>query len=77
MYFDSETCVGFQTCCTAAPLRGVEQDHGFPKRTAIAQGTGNSQRELILERAAFYACARGVLKVLDRILEEGRRPSCA
>ena len=41
------------------------------KRTAIAQGTGAGKRELALSQLAFYSGARGVLKVLDRMIAEG------
>jgi hypothetical protein len=40
------------------------------KRTAIAQGTGVGKRDLALSQVAFYAGARGVLKVLDHMLAE-------
>lgn len=41
------------------------------KWTALAQGTGASKRELALSQLAFYSGARGVLKVLDRMIELG------
>jgi hypothetical protein len=41
------------------------------KRTAIAQGTGAGKRDLALSQVAFYAGARGVLKVLDHMIAEG------
>lgn len=41
------------------------------RRTAIAQGTGASKRDLALAQVAFYGGARGVLKVLDRMIAEG------
>jgi hypothetical protein len=41
------------------------------KRTAIAQGTGVGKRDLALSQVAFYAGARGVLKVLDHMIAEG------
>lgn len=41
------------------------------KRTAIAHGTGCTKRDLALSQAAFYGGARGVLKVLDRMIVEG------
>ena len=41
------------------------------KRTAIAQGIGAGKRDLQLSQVAFYAGARGVLKVLDHMIAEG------
>jgi hypothetical protein len=41
------------------------------KRTAIAQGTSVSERDLALSQLAFYSGARGVLKVLDHMIAEG------
>jgi hypothetical protein len=41
------------------------------KRTAIAQGTGSSKRDLALAQIGFYSGARGVLKVLDHMISEG------
>jgi hypothetical protein len=41
------------------------------KRTAIAQGIGSSRRDLTLAHVAFYSGARGVLRVLDYMLEHG------
>jgi hypothetical protein len=41
------------------------------KRTAIAHGTGGSKRDLALSQLAFYSGARGVLKVLAYMLEQG------
>jgi hypothetical protein len=43
------------------------------KRTAIAQGVGGSKRDLTLAQVAFYSGARGVLKVLDYMLEHGEQ----
>jgi hypothetical protein len=41
------------------------------RRTAIAQGTGASKRDLSLSQLALYSGARGVLRVLDRMIAEG------
>jgi len=41
------------------------------KRLAIADRTGSSTRELIMAQGAFYSGARGVLKVLAHMLEQG------
>ncbi len=41
------------------------------KRTAIAQGTGDSKRDLVLAHVAFYSGARGVLRVLDQMRSDG------
>jgi hypothetical protein len=41
------------------------------KRTAVAQGIGSSHRDLALAQVAFYSGARGVLRVLDYMLEHG------
>jgi hypothetical protein len=41
------------------------------KRTAIAQSTGASKRDLSLSQLAFYSGARGVPKVLDHMIAEG------
>jgi hypothetical protein len=41
------------------------------KRVTIAQGVGTSPRDLTLAQGAFYSGARGVLKVLDYMLERG------
>ena len=41
------------------------------KQTAIARGFGSGWRELMLAQVAFYSGARGVLKVLDFMLEHG------
>jgi hypothetical protein len=43
------------------------------KRIAIAQGIGNSKRDLTLAHVAFYSGARGVLRVLDYMLEHGEQ----
>jgi hypothetical protein len=43
------------------------------KRTAIAQGIGSSRRDLTLANVAFYSGARGVLRVLDYMLEHGEQ----
>lgn len=43
------------------------------KRTAIAQGIGSSRRDLTLAHVAFYSGARGVLRVLDHMLEHGEQ----
>ncbi len=43
------------------------------KRTAIAQGIGASRRDLTLAHVAFYSGARGVLRVLDYMLEHGEQ----
>jgi hypothetical protein len=40
------------------------------KRTALAHGT-SSKRDIALSQVAFYGGARGVLKVLDHLLEHG------
>jgi alkylated DNA nucleotide flippase Atl1 len=39
------------------------------KRTALAQGTGSSRRDLA--QVAFYSGARGVLRVLDHMIAGG------
>ncbi len=41
------------------------------KRTASAQGTGDSERDLALAHVAFYSGARGVLRVLDQMRSDG------
>jgi hypothetical protein len=41
------------------------------RRTAVAQGTGAGKRDLALSQVAFYAGARGVLKVFDHMIAEG------
>lgn len=41
------------------------------KRTAVAQGVGGGKRDLTLAQVAFYSGARGVLRVLDYMLEHG------
>ena len=41
------------------------------KRTAVAQGFGSRKRDLALAHVAFYSGARGVLRVLDHMLEHG------
>jgi len=41
------------------------------KRTAIAQGIGIGKRDLALSQVAFYAGARGVLRVLDHMIAKG------
>ena len=41
------------------------------KRLAITQGIGAGKRDLLVAHAAFYAGARGVLKVLVHLLEHG------
>lgn len=41
------------------------------KQTAVARGFGSSRRDLKLAHVAFYSGARGVLKVLDFMLEHG------
>jgi hypothetical protein len=41
------------------------------KRTGQAQGMKFSKRDLALANVAFYSGARGVLKVLERMLEDG------
>ena len=41
------------------------------KRIAIASGVGVSKRDLALAHGAFYAGARGTLKVLAHLLEHG------
>ncbi len=41
------------------------------KRTTIAQGIGDSRRDLALAHIAFYSGARGVLRVLDQMLSDG------
>ena len=43
------------------------------KRTAIAQGIGSSKGDLALAHVAFYSGARGVLRVLDHMLEHGEQ----
>jgi hypothetical protein len=43
------------------------------KRTAIAQGIGASRRDLALAHVAFYSGARGVLRVLEYMLEHGEQ----
>lgn len=43
------------------------------KRTAIAQGIGSSRRDLTLAHVAFYSGARGVLRILDYMLEHGEQ----
>jgi hypothetical protein len=53
---------------TALSLRRIWSIY---KRTAIAQRTGASKRDLALSQLAFYAGARGVLKVLDHMIAEG------
>jgi hypothetical protein len=40
------------------------------KRTPIAQGTDAGKRDLQLSQVAFYAGARGVLKVLDHTIAD-------
>jgi hypothetical protein len=41
------------------------------KRTTLAQGIGDSKRDLALAHIAFYSGARGVLRVLDQMLSVG------
>lgn len=41
------------------------------KRTAVAQGFGSSKRDLAFAHLAFYSGARGVLRVLDHMIEHG------
>jgi hypothetical protein len=41
------------------------------KQTAVAQGLGSSKRDLALSHVAFYSAARGVLRVLDHMVEHG------
>jgi len=41
------------------------------KRVTVAHGVGSSRRDLALAHGAFYSGARGVLKVLDHMLEHG------
>jgi hypothetical protein len=41
------------------------------KRTSVAQGFANNKRDLALSRVAFYSGARGVLRVLDYMIEHG------
>jgi len=41
------------------------------KRVTVAHGVGSSRRDLALAHGAFYSGARGVLKVLDQMLEHG------
>ena len=41
------------------------------KRTSVARGFAISKRELALSHAAFYSGARGVLSVLDYMIERG------
>ncbi len=41
------------------------------KRTTIAQGIGDSKRDLALAHIAFYSGAQGVLRVLDQMLSDG------
>jgi hypothetical protein len=41
------------------------------KRTSIARGFVSSKRDLTLSHVAFYSGARGVLKVLDYMIEHG------
>ncbi len=41
------------------------------KRTAIAQGIGDNKRDLVLAHAAFCRGARGVLRVLDKMIKDG------
>lgn len=41
------------------------------KRTSVAQGLVNSKRDLALSNVAFYSGARGVLRVLDYMIEHG------
>jgi hypothetical protein len=43
------------------------------KRRAVAQGIGNSSGDLALAHVAFYSGARGVLKVLAHMIENGER----
>jgi len=41
------------------------------KRTSVAQGFANTKRDLALSHVAFYSGARGVLRVLDYMIEHG------
>ena len=41
------------------------------KRIAITSGVGVSKRDLALAHGAFYAGARGVLRVLAQLIEHG------
>ena len=41
------------------------------KRTSVMRGFASSKRELALSHVAFYSGARGVLKVLDYMIEHG------
>ena len=41
------------------------------RRAATAQGAGATRRDLVLAQVAFYSGARGVIKVLDHMIEEG------
>jgi hypothetical protein len=43
------------------------------KQTAVAGGFGSSRRDLTLAHVAFYSGARGVLRVLDYMLEHGEQ----
>jgi hypothetical protein len=45
------------------------------KQTVVAQGFASSKRELAQAQVAFYSGARGVLKVLDYMLEHGEQDS--
>ena len=41
------------------------------KHTSVARGFAISKRELALSHVAFYSGARGVLRVLDYMIEHG------
>ena len=43
------------------------------KQTAVARGFGSSRRELAVAHVAFYSAARGALKELDYMLENGEQ----
>ena len=51
--------------------RSLRQLWTIYKRTSVAQGFANSKRDLALSHVAFYSGARGVLRVLDYMLEHG------
>src|SRR6516165_9032640 len=56
---------------SSSRLLSLRQLWTIYKRTSLAQGFANSKHDVALSHVAFYSGARGVLRVLDYMIEHG------